>query len=105
MLFILNGLGFSTSIYILTHLPFCQRHSVTHDELRTTPPTVRNSTAVRAKAAAHECIQPHRKIVDNRRRNSEHRGARLCMAASRKMARQSDYSKNAQGVQRLTLNL
>jgi len=105
MLFILNGLYFSTSVYILTHLPFYQRHSVTHDEMRTTPQTVRNSTAVRAKAEAHECIQPHRKIVATRRRNSEHRGARLYMTASRTMARQSGCSKCAQGVQRLALNL
>jgi len=95
----------SLSVYIFTHLPFCQRRSVTHDALRTTPPTVRNLTVVRATAAAAECIQPRRKIFATRRRNSEHRGARLCMAAGRPMARQSGYSKYTQGVQTLALNL
>ena len=95
----------SFSVYIFTHLPFCQRYFLTHDALRTTPPTVRNSTAVWATAAAPECIQPHRKIVATRRRNSEQRGARLCMAAGRQMARQNGFSKYTQGVQRLTRNL
>jgi hypothetical protein len=83
----------SLSVDIFTHLPFCQRHSVTHDALRTTPPTVWNSTAARATAAAPECIQPHRKIVATRRRNSEHRGARICVAAGRPMAGKSGFSK------------
>jgi len=74
---------------------------VTHDALRKTPPTVRNSTAVRGTAAAPECLQPRRKIFATRRPNSEHRGARLCMAAGRPMAGQSGYSKYAQDVQSL----
>ena len=96
----------SFSIYIFTHLPFFQRHFVTHDALWKTPPNVGNSTAVRAKAAVPVCLQTRRKIVATRRRNSEYRGARLCMAAARPMARQSGYSKYGQGiVQRLARNL
>jgi hypothetical protein len=72
---------------------------VTHDALQKTPPTFRNSTAVWTTAAVPECLQPRHKIVATRRRNSEHRGARLCMAAGRPMAQQSCYSKYAQVVQ------
>jgi hypothetical protein len=69
------------------------------------PSTVQNSTAMRATAAAPECLQPRHKIIATRRQNSEHRGAGLCMAAGRPMARQSGYSKYAQGVQKLARNL
>jgi len=78
---------------------------VAHDALRTTHTTVRNATPVRATAATTECVQPHRKIVAARRRNSEHCGARLCMAAGRPMGRQSGDSKYAKGVQTLARNL
>jgi len=78
---------------------------VNHDALRKTPSTVRNSTAVRATAAAPECRQPHHKIVATRRRNSKHLSARLCMAAGRPMARQSGYSKYTNGAQRHARNL
>ena len=78
---------------------------MTHDALRKTPPTVRNPTAVRATAAAPELRQPCHKIGATRRRNSEHRGAWLCMAAGRPMARQSGYSKYVHGAQIQTRNL
>ena len=78
---------------------------MTNDAVRTTTPTVRNSTAVRATAPVTECIQLYRKIVATRRRNSEHLCARLCMAAGRPMARQGGYSKYAQGIHTFALNL
>jgi len=95
----------SFSVYTFTHLAFCQRHFVTRDALRKTPPTVRSSTAVRETAVAPECIQPHRKIIVTRSRNSVRLCARLCMAAGRPMAQQSGYSKYAQSVQTLARNL
>jgi hypothetical protein len=78
---------------------------VTHDALRKTPPTLWNSTVLRATAAAPECLQLHRQVVPTRRRTSEHRVAGLYMAACRPMARQSGYSKYEQGAQRLARNL
>jgi len=78
---------------------------VTHDALRKTPCTFRNSTAVRATAAAPERRQPRHKIVATWRRNSEHRGAWLHMATGWPMARQSGYSEYIQGVKRHACNL
>jgi hypothetical protein len=104
MLFILNGIYFPLCLHVHT-VAFLSKHSVTHDALRTTSPTVLNSTAVRETAAAPECLQPHRKIVATWRRTSVRRCARLCMAAGRPMARQSGFSKYVQGVQTLARNL
>jgi len=78
---------------------------LTHDALRKTPSTVRNSAAVRTTTAAPECRQPRHKIVATRRRNSEHGGARLYMAAGRPMARKSGYSKYTHGAQTHARNL
>ena len=95
----------SFSVYILTHLPFFRSHSVTHDALRTTLHAFRNSTAVQARSTTPQSIHQHHKIVTTRRRNSEHRCARLCMAAGRPMAGKSGYSKYTHDVQKITLNL
>ena len=94
-----------SAVYIFSHLPSFQRTFMTHDALRTTPPTVRNSTAVRKTAAVPECLQSRRQVVATRRRNSKYRAARLCMAAGWPMARQSGYSKYLEGVQRLLHDL
>jgi hypothetical protein len=103
-LFILKCL-YILLVYTFTHLTFFQRHFMAHDALWKMPSTLRNSTVLRATAAALECLQLHRQVVPTHCWTSEHRLARLCMAACRTMARQSGYSKYEQEIQRLTHNL